>query len=380
MSEILKNSKDNINIQFKILSAIGIIIIVSGHCYRGGFYLGYNWFPPYSFNIALFAFISGYFYKSKYEDKIINYIWKRAKRLIIPAYFWNIFYGGIIVVTGYFGFSIGEEVSLYNLFVMPFVDGEAFQYNLCCWFVYPMFLATVFNVATRKLFKCFGKDLEILILILYFVIGIMGLQLAINSTEIAGILKLIIRSMYILPCYGLGYFYKIKLECYDKLRDSIYYAILFTIQLIILTSYDNIEYYPSKLTGFENGVILPYITALTGIAFWLRTSKLLVPSLGNSRLIRVIGDNTYSIMIHQMSGFVCLNLIVFLINKALPVLTDFDSQGFMSTVWYYYLPKGKEQYATVYLMFGLFVPILIGKLTKVVINKFYMIKEKTLKA
>lgn len=61
------NTDGGVNLQFKLLSAIGIIIIVSGHCYHGGMELAYNWFPPYSYNLALFVFISGYFYKTDYE-------------------------------------------------------------------------------------------------------------------------------------------------------------------------------------------------------------------------------------------------------------------------------------------------------------------------
>ena len=83
----------NINFTFKILSAIGIIIIVSGHCYNGGVSLMYDWFPKYSYNLALFVFISGYFYKEKHEEHIFKYIWGRTKRLLIPAYLWNIVYG-----------------------------------------------------------------------------------------------------------------------------------------------------------------------------------------------------------------------------------------------------------------------------------------------
>ena len=64
----------NINFTFKILSAIGIIIIVSGHCYNGGVSLMYDWFPKYSYNLALFVFISGYFYKEKHEEHIFKYI------------------------------------------------------------------------------------------------------------------------------------------------------------------------------------------------------------------------------------------------------------------------------------------------------------------
>ena len=39
------NTDGGVNLQFKLLSAIGIIIIVSGHCYHGGMELAYNWFP-----------------------------------------------------------------------------------------------------------------------------------------------------------------------------------------------------------------------------------------------------------------------------------------------------------------------------------------------
>ena len=46
----------NINFTFKILSAIGIIIIVSGHCYNGGVSLMYDWFPKYLFSFrAIFT-------------------------------------------------------------------------------------------------------------------------------------------------------------------------------------------------------------------------------------------------------------------------------------------------------------------------------------
>lgn len=63
------------NLQFKLLSAIGIIIIVSGHCYHGGISLAYEWFPTYSFNLALFVFISGYFYKPEQERGLNIYIY-----------------------------------------------------------------------------------------------------------------------------------------------------------------------------------------------------------------------------------------------------------------------------------------------------------------
>ena len=230
------NTDGGVNLQFKLLSAIGIIIIVSGHCYHGGMELAYNWFPPYSYNLALFVFISGYFYKTDYEENVGKYIWKRTKRLLIPAYLWNIFYGGMVAFLGLFGFTIGAKPDLYNLFVMPFVDGEAFQYNLGSWFVYPLFLVCIINVLFRKFLKLIHLDNEFIVLIVYLAIGMIGINTAIeNPTAINGIVKLFVRTMFFLPCYEFGRFYKAVLEKKDTLNNVAYFAIIFAVQLILLT-------------------------------------------------------------------------------------------------------------------------------------------------
>ena len=304
------NTDGGVNLQFKLLSAIGIIIIVSGHCYHGGMELAYNWFPPYSYNLALFVFISGYFYKTDYEENIGKYIWKRTKRLLIPAYLWNIFYGGMVAFLGLFGFTIGAKPDLYNLFVMPFVDGEAFQYNLGSWFVYPLFLVCIINVLFRKFLKLIHLDNEFIVLIVYLAIGMIGINTAIeNPTAINGIVKLLVRTMFFLPCYEFGRFYKAVLEKKDTLNNVAYFAIIFAVQLILLTFCKDLEYTPSSFTKFNNGFIIPYISSITAIAFWLRVSRLLVPAIGNSKLVRLIADNTYGIMLNQLVGFMCLKFV-----------------------------------------------------------------------
>lgn len=45
------------NNKMNILKAIGIITVVIGHTWSNVF----AWFPTYSFHMALFMFISGYF-------------------------------------------------------------------------------------------------------------------------------------------------------------------------------------------------------------------------------------------------------------------------------------------------------------------------------
>lgn len=58
---------DNIDYRFKIMYALGMIFIVSGHCGGGGLSLAYEFLAVYGFHLALFMFCSGYFYKTVSE-------------------------------------------------------------------------------------------------------------------------------------------------------------------------------------------------------------------------------------------------------------------------------------------------------------------------
>lgn len=219
----------NINFTFKILSAIGIIIIVSGHCYNGGVSLMYDWFPKYSYNLALFVFISGYFYKEKH----------------------------------------------------------------------------------------------------------------------------------------------------DNLNSVAYFAIVLGVQLLLLTFCKNLEYTPSKCVKFDNGCVIPYVTAITGIAFWLRVAKLITPIIKNKKLVRMISDNTYSIMIHHIFAFMIVKWAFRGLSVITPLFKDFDILKLKSTIWYIYRPNGLNFYCIIYLAAGIFIPILIGTVTHRI---FEFMKEHTLKS
>ena len=363
------HNNEQTNLQFKLLSAIGIIIIVSGHCYHGGISLAYEWFPTYSFNLSLFVFISGYFYKPQNENSILKYIWKRTKRLVLPAYIWNIVYGLFILMMAGLGYKIGAEVNPYNLFIMPFVDGEAFQYNLGSWFVYPLFLVCVFNVLFRKLTGFLKIKNEYFFMILYLAIGMYGIQLAIDGHN-TGILKLLTRAMFFLPCFQFGRIYN---SIFEK-KDT-----LFGIQLLLLTFSEDLEYTPSDMINFKNGIIIPYVTSITGIAFWLRISRLLTPVIKNWSFVRLISDNTYSIMIHHMLGYMSVKWTFYLFSLLTPWFTDFNPQSMRTSIWYYYLPKGLQQYGILYLAGGIFLPIAIKKVCNLYYQAGVVIKENLLK-
>ncbi|WMC91822.1 acyltransferase family protein [Kineothrix sp. MB12-C1] len=93
---------------FRILLAIGIILVVAGHADFHVFDFG-GLFPYYSFHVAIFLFVSGYFYNEDDEAHIGKYIKRKALHLLVPYFLWNMFYGFVAFVLRFFGFFIGGD-------------------------------------------------------------------------------------------------------------------------------------------------------------------------------------------------------------------------------------------------------------------------------
>ena len=115
-NNVMVEGNDNykkINYQFRLLYAIGIVMIVANHTNgNGGVSLFYEIFPAPAFHIGLFVFTSGYFYKEINEDNILKYIIKKFRSLILPLFLWNIVYALIAQLMHMKGFSIGGGVGL----------------------------------------------------------------------------------------------------------------------------------------------------------------------------------------------------------------------------------------------------------------------------
>ena len=98
---------------------------------------------------------------------------------------------------------------------------------------------------------------------------------------------------------------------------------------------------------------------LYGIAFELRISRLLENALGKSKIVNIVADNTYSIMINQFLGFMVVKTVFGLLSKYTSMFPDFSMQEYKSEIWYFYVPKGITQFYIIYLVSGLAVPIII---------------------
>ena len=78
-----------VNMQFALLSALGMFFVVDGHLNNSYLDIG-GLFPYYSFHMPLFAFISGYFYRPGSEERIGEYARKKILRLLGPYMAYNL--------------------------------------------------------------------------------------------------------------------------------------------------------------------------------------------------------------------------------------------------------------------------------------------------
>lgn len=367
----------NIDYRFKFLYVIGIVAVVAGHLGIGGIGLLDAWFPYYAYHLPLFTFCSGYFYSSKSEDNVGNYIIHKVKTLLIPLYLWHICYGLLVLFSRNFGFTIGENMSLYHTFVTPLYDGHSYAYNLGSWYIVPLFMIQVFNVLIRKVLRCVKIHVnEYIMSGLYLLAGMGGVVLSIKGYNVEWWLMLT-RFLLILPFYGFGILYKNKLEKIDRLNNIAYFGVIFMIQLIVITMYGYTPAYSiSQCLYFDNIVIMPFLVGILGIAFWLRVSKILEPILSNSKTVLLIADNTFSIMVNHFLGFMAVKMLFGVISKCTHFCSDFNMLEYKTNMSYFYFPRGNDHWKIVYLVAGIVLPILIQLAINKVKQKYSATKAK----
>ena len=346
------------NREFRVLSAVGIILVVAGHLGYNLFDLG-GLFPYYSFHVFLFLFVSGYFYKKEAEENILGYLWGKCLTLMLPYFVWNLFYGILTELLHGAGFSIGGELSINTLFLSPFLDGHQFMYNFPAWFVPVLFMLEVINVLMRKVLSLLHLNYEWLIFAGCLAAGILTVYLAIGG-HVWGYYKLPGRLLFMMPGFQMGRIYREKLEQHDTLEDGPYLLIVMGIQVLITIFCGGLAFSAVWVTSFSSGPVVPYLTIMTGIAFWLRISKIICRMPYLSRKMVYIGRNTYAIMMHHIAGFMLVKGFYYLLSILTPLCREFDRELFFSEVNFVYLAGGSEASKWIYLLVGIGFPLLIA--------------------
>ncbi|MDE6602802.1 MAG: acyltransferase family protein [Lachnospiraceae bacterium] len=393
-----ERQKTPYNAAFGMLSALAIIMIVAGHAGYDILTVG-GLFPYYSFHVPLFMFISGYFYRGEEEERPLPYLKKKVKRLLLPYFIWNVIYGiAAWALRTFCGFSMGEAVSFKTLFVTPFLNGYQFIYNYAAWFVPVLFLIEVMNLCMRIVLKKLRLHSEWLILLGTLAVGMAVVQFAIEG-RVWGFYKTPGRILFLYPCFQMGQFYKKKLESRDTIGNGAYFAVVLTVQVLLQLCCNGLAYSSVWCTGFANGPVIPYVTVVSGIAFWLRVAKILAPLCVESRsgeavarfdeesrsgeavaqsdkksrsglagtgnpaggFFRYLGHNTYAVMMHHVMAFMLVKMVLAGIAAHTGYLADFDFARLYGDIDYYYIVKGAEAFQMVYLAAGVLLPLLLQR-------------------
>lgn len=380
------------NVTFGILFALAILMIVAGHAGYDILTVG-GLFPYYSFHVPLFLFISGYFYRGEEEEHPLAYLKKKAKRLLLPYFVWNLVYGVMAwALRAFGGFSMGEALSLKTLLISPFLNGYQFIYNYAAWFVPVLFLIEMMNLCMRLVLKKLHLNSEWLILLGTLAVGMLVVQFAIDG-RVWGLYKTPGRILFLYPCFQMGQFYKKKLEARDRLGNAPYFAVVIGVQVLLHLCCNGLAYSSVWCTGFANGPLIPYVTVVSGTAFWLRVARILTPLCGGSRIggsaaqsgaeeqagtvaaadpaggfLLYLGRSTYTVMMHHVMAFMLVKAVLAGIAAHTGCLADFDFVRFYADIDYYYLVKGSEAFRMVYLAAGAGLPLglrwILGRLAK----------------
>ena len=355
-----------INYNMKLFSAIAIIFVVAGHVPINGLSGPADYFNFHIYHVAAFVFVSGYFYSEKSEAHAGAYIWKKFRHLMVPLFLINLVYGIIITILHGYGFTIGCNLTLESLFIMPFTSGEQFAFNLATWFIPPLFTAQVINVLLRKLFP-WGKDSsarEIAFFLVFIAIG--GVCMVIGGPEeTRDSYVFFLRTGTFLGYFALGRIYRALLEEHDTLDSFRYFTILFIVQAVCyLITKGDLGSIPVWAV-YRNGPVITYVSTCVGLAFLLRVCRILGPVIGHHKAVVTVADNTYSIMAHHIFAF-------FLVTCAGVALCAFlgtnsiDMAAFMSDHTYRLPMRPSVLIMNVYLLAGIIVPIFIHKIWSMV--------------
>ena len=349
----------NENMTMRALYLIAAILVVDGHTTLADMFDMQSLFRYYSFHLMLFAFGSGYFFKDSDAQRPLAAIVRKAKRLLVPLYLWNIVYGvGAALLRRFLSFEIGEPVTLYNLLIAPLTDGHQFQWNLGSWFVFPLFMCQVIYTCVRRLARLWG-DREPLTFLLCLIPGVLCVTLC-NQGKQALLPLWVLRTLILLPGYAGGVLYRRCLEKRDTLPTVPYLTALVIIRALLCARYENLAYLLSTCDYFGCDAFGVYVGGAIAIAFFLRIARLLAPHVAKSRFALSISRNTFAVMMHHYMGFFALNGVFLALHVTGLYAKDFSVYRWRTESNYMYAPGGRSEWDILYLLAGLVLPLAVA--------------------
>ena len=341
--------------KINILKALAIMLVVSGHLEFSLIPL----FPPYSFQLALFFFISGMLFNDKYG--FIQYTKKRFKSLLVPYFLYALFYLCLtILITPVVKKFWGLPVTLKNELLMPFLTGHQLDLISPLWFVPQLFISLIAFYFFNKL-KIQSKYK----IIFLFIFALLAIQLEPLSKNLY--ILLCQRTVFSLLFIYLGYLYKKSSDNFkEKLLSNRNFFIVIILQSLLWLT--NKDYTPLDGIGlsyilvwgdFDNWIV-PILTSLSGIWVSLFIIENIYDKVKNCTFLHKIGENTYHIMANHLLIFNFFTYFLLAI-KGIPFMVKNNAD-----IYWFYHPLKTTYF---YFISGIIITTYIGVLFKYIKNK-----------
>lgn len=352
------------NNKINVLKALAIMIIVSGH-------LEFSlipFFPPYSYHMALFFFISGYLFKEEYLDKVQDFIVKRTKSLLAPYGLYTAFYLGVtLLIAKLTGKFWGMDINLKNYILTPFLNGHQLDLSCPLWFVTQLFMTMIVFLFIYRKLKAL-KDNKWLHLGTFFIISLLSMPLAEYKND--PYILVAVRTMFSLFFVYLGLFYRNNIEGkFDIFNIKWLGAILALQSLLWLT---NKDYTPEDGIGLSyilvwgdfDDFLIPILTSLTGIWAALYIVELIYPYVKDNKFIYQMGQNTYHIMANHLFIMYLITVGILWI-KGLPI----DLKNSHDIYWIYSPLKTTYFYFVATMIISVYVGVGLKAINRKLFNK-----------
>ena len=345
------------NKKLEILKFLGIISVVFYHCGRE--FISY--LPQW--RMAMFIFASGYFFQEANIYNIGIYIRKKFKKLMLPCYGWQLFYGIVISTFLWLGFvKFGSYLSIKNLIFDTILHGHQYVFPLALWFVPILFFTQVIYLIIKRICCNYNISDYVLLILLVF-LNIVSVELSFtdfNRIIYPNLFLPLSKVMFFMVFFHIGYLYRNKIEKFDNEFSCIKLIIPFLINFAIVKCLHlNISYIPSGMI-FYNYSFLPLLTTLTGIYFYLHLSGGIILFLKNDKIYQLLKNVTFPIMIHHLFCFWVLNTLFWHLYLNDIIIHNFDYNAYMSNIFYW------PQFKFYYIMFAI-----VGIIGSLVIDYIY---------
>ncbi len=325
------------NMTFQYIYAIMIVAVVDLHAGLPIDILT-PLFPFESGSMALFVFVSGYFYK---KAPILRNLAHRAKRIYLPYLLWSAFAWVVTrwtdgILGTYWAWDLTPRIILCT-----FLDAPPTAWTNPAWFMPALFwLSVIYNVIRNIL-----PDrvwLDGLSTAAFLIVGFAAVQMSILGYSTWGPWHLfIIRTAFFIQFYHYGVMFRKYLEAplrkWSKNNGKVFICLgCILLNIILICKFGSSIRYPSVCTmNTFSHWYLPLITFITATVFFYEVAGILASRFGPNPIVNFLGNNTATIIETHLLFLNLPNLYCYLqcINGN-PDYAWFDAGQFVYSAWY----------------------------------------------